>query len=40
MQFLADNNDASFSPNGILRVKIDGRDTLALSLETLENIQA
>lgn len=40
MQFLADNKDSSFSPNGILRVKINDRDLLAVSLETLENIRA
>lgn len=40
MQFLSSNNDSSFSPSGILRVKIEGRDPLAISLETLENIRA
>lgn len=39
MQFLADAQGSSFSPNGVLRVKITDRNILAASLETLENIR-
>lgn len=40
MQFLDNDKDASFSPNGILRVKVNDRDPHAVSLETLENIKS
>ncbi|MFN0141092.1 MAG: transcription-repair coupling factor [Pyrinomonadaceae bacterium] len=40
MQLLSTSKDASFSPNGILRLKVDVGEVLAVSLETLDKIRA
>lgn len=39
MQLMSTSKDASFSPNGILRLKVDGGEALTVSLETLEKIR-
>jgi hypothetical protein len=38
MNFLAENKDASFSPNGILRVAIGESEIIPLAIDTLEQI--